>query len=216
VASIVSNEFLFSFKGRINRAKYWYALLASTIFCLIFLMILSDAIAHIFGVDVAGIDLDFQDIFRHFPSLPFHISFDNAGPTSAAALWFYAIGTPVVAVGIWFLSATTIKRLHDRGRSGWWIVVFEIAPPMLHRLWDGLGHSHSAIPISELAVILNVWGIIELLFLTGTKGSNRFGPDPLAPPATGGTGPGWDQPSELEFAPHSAGPSPGAHVKRGP
>jgi uncharacterized membrane protein YhaH (DUF805 family) len=213
MASMVSNGFLFSFRGRINRAKYWYALLASTIFCLVFLIILSDAIQHIFGVDVEGIDLDFQDIFRHFPSLPFHISFDTAGPTSAAALWFYVAGTPVVVVCIWFLAATTIKRLHDRDRSGWWIVAFEIAPPLLHRLWDGMGHSRLSVLVNAVAVILNVWGFVELLLLSGAKAPNRFGPDPLAPIETG---PHWDQAGELQFVPHSAGPSPGAHVKREP
>jgi uncharacterized membrane protein YhaH (DUF805 family) len=213
MASIVSNTFLFSFKGRINRAKYWYALLASTISCLVVLIILADAIERIFGVDVQGIDLDFQDVFRHFPSLPFHISFDDAASTSAAALSFYLAGTPVVVFGIWFLAATTIKRLHDRDKSGWWIVPFEIAPPVLHRLGDGLHHSHLPALLSVLALILNLWGFVELLFLSGAKAPNRFGPDPLAPIHTP---PDWDQASETEFVPHSAGPPPQAHVKRGP
>ncbi len=60
------------------------------------------------------------------------------------------------------------------------------------------------------------WGLVEMYFLHGTRGPNRFGPDPLAPvSATADTASRWDQQSELEFVPHSAGPSPGPHVKRG-
>ena len=64
--------------------------------------------------------------------------------------------------------------------------------------------------------IVSFWGIVEFYFLRGTPGPNRFGPDPLPPvspdpPAASH----WDQQSELEFVPYSAGPSPGAHVKRG-
>jgi uncharacterized membrane protein YhaH (DUF805 family) len=38
--SYTSNAFLFSFEGRINRAKYWYALCASMISCLVRLVFL--------------------------------------------------------------------------------------------------------------------------------------------------------------------------------
>jgi uncharacterized membrane protein YhaH (DUF805 family) len=47
-----------------------------------------------------------------------------------------------------------IKRSHDRDRSGWFILLF-------------------------LVPLLNLWPLIELLFLRGTIGSNRFGPDPV-------------------------------------
>jgi uncharacterized membrane protein YhaH (DUF805 family) len=215
--SIVSKTFLFSFQGRINRAKYWYALLASTIFCLVLLSILSSAVGGFFGVGVESVGLDFEDVLRHFPSLPFHVSFGNAGPTSAAALSFYVLGTPICIVGVWFLAATTVKRLHDRNKSGWWIVPFYIAPPLLGRLWDWLDNPDLLLLVEALRYGLDVWCIVELLWLSGAKAPNRFGPDPLAPVETGTPDkrPGWDQYSELEFVPHSAGPSAGPHVNRG-
>lgn len=52
---------------------------------------------------------------------------------------------------------------------------------------------------------LGVWCFVELFCLRGAKALNRFGPDPLAPRDTR---PRWDQISELEFVPHSAGPPP--------
>jgi uncharacterized membrane protein YhaH (DUF805 family) len=55
---------------------------------------------------------------------------------------------------LWPAIAIYIKRAHDRGRSGWFILLF-------------------------LVPILNFWPLIELLFVRGTVGANRFGPDPV-------------------------------------
>lgn len=55
---------------------------------------------------------------------------------------------------IWPGIAINVKRAHDRDWSGWFILLLFVP-------------------------ILNVWPMIELLFLRGTIGSNRFGPDPV-------------------------------------
>ncbi|NOT10984.1 MAG: DUF805 domain-containing protein [Methylococcaceae bacterium] len=47
-----------------------------------------------------------------------------------------------------------IKRCHDRGRTGWFLLI-------------------SLIPL------INIWVLIELWFLKGTDGINKYGPDPL-------------------------------------
>jgi uncharacterized membrane protein YhaH (DUF805 family) len=214
MGSMVSNQFLFSFEGRINRAKYWYAVFASSISCLVFIGILAAAIGGIFGAGVKSVDVDFLNVLRHPLSLPFHASFSNAVPNSAATLLFYALGTPIYVVGLWFLAAATIKRLHDRDKSGWWIFPFYIAPPLLQRLWDWLDNPDLALLVSALAFGLGVWCFVELFCLRGASAPNRFGPDPLAPVSTG-TASRWDQASELEFVPHSAGPSPEPRVMRG-
>lgn len=52
--------------------------------------------------------------------------------------------------------AVDVKRLHDRGKSGWWILLLLIP------------------------FIGAVWFVVELGCLSGTPGTNRFGPDPLA------------------------------------
>ena len=67
-------------------------------------------------------------------------------------------------------------------------------------------------------LVIGVWCFVELFCLRGIRGPNRFGPDPLVPAAPvtpAETRPRWDQQSELEFVPYSAGPSPGEHVMRG-
>ena len=130
-------------------------------------------------------------------------------------------GTPIFVIGLWFLAATTIKRLHDRDKAGWWIFVFFIAPHLLSKIGDLLlGDSSAADIASDVLVLiivgLNIWGFVELLMLRGTSGPNRFGPDPLASATPDSpTAARWDQQSQLEFVPHSASPSPSPHVKRG-
>ena len=54
--------------------------------------------------------------------------------------------------------AVSVRRLHDRDLSGWWILI-------------GL------VPVIG-AILLLVWSCME-----GTQGDNRFGPDPKAMPA---------------------------------
>ena len=64
-------------------------------------------------------------------------------------MYLYLLGT------MWPSIAMYIKRAHDRGRSGWFILLF-------------------------LVPILNIWPMIELLFLPGTAGDNNYGPNPVA------------------------------------
>jgi uncharacterized membrane protein YhaH (DUF805 family) len=106
---------------------------------------------------------------------------------------------------MWFLTASTIKRLHDRNKSGWWIVPFFIAPGLLDRLSDWIDDPTAALVVSAIAFGLTFWCIVEMLFRRGTRGPNRFGPDPLAPR---NARPDWDQQSELESVPYRSGPTP--------
>ena len=70
-------------------------------------------------------------------------------------------GVPVVAlvvglVGIWVGIAAGAKRCHDRDRSGWFQA------------------------IALIPIIGAIWLLVELGFLKGSEGENRFGPDPVA------------------------------------
>jgi uncharacterized membrane protein YhaH (DUF805 family) len=61
---------------------------------------------------------------------------------------------------------------------------FVIAPPLLQGLWGWFDNPTVALVVSGAASVLTLWGIIELIFLRGTSGPNRFGPDPLHLPDT--------------------------------
>ena len=63
------------------------------------------------------------------------------------------------------------KRLHDRGRSGWWAALVLFA---LVALWP-TPHGFGA-PLFSLVLI---WAAIELGVMQGEDGANRFGPSPL-------------------------------------
>jgi uncharacterized membrane protein YhaH (DUF805 family) len=189
------NWFLFSFEGRINRAKFWLA--AFIWFATIF------SFMTIFLFVVAGILRASGNDFHIVSTRTMHPA-------------FYLLGSPLLVIGVWLFAATAIKRLQDRGKSSWWVAPFFIAPGLLDKLSDWLDNPPMALLASALGFGLSVWCFVELFCLRGTKGPNRFGPDPLAPVSTSAHAASrWDQHSELEFVPHSAGPPPGPHVKRG-
>jgi uncharacterized membrane protein YhaH (DUF805 family) len=182
--------YLFSFEGRINRAKLWFA--AFIWFATIY------SFMTIFVWIVMGILLATG---QH------SVSSETMNP------WFYLPASPLLVIFVWLFAATAIKRLHDRGRSGWWFALFFVAPVLLAKL----SRPDNALPYGALCLGFSLWCFIELFWLRGTKGPNRFGPDPLAPVvsvAPPDTRPSWDQLREVEFVPHSAGPSAGPHVKR--
>jgi uncharacterized membrane protein YhaH (DUF805 family) len=90
---------------------------------------------------------------------------------------------------IWINLAVTAKRLHDRNRNGWWAVAV-FAVNRLSYVYYGVFFDLSfgvdiSIAVELLFALLAVamsllqtWVIIELFFVAGTDGPNRFGPDP--------------------------------------
>lgn len=84
---------------------------------------------------------------------------------------------PVIPIVISSI-AVAIKRLHDRNKSGWWLLVFYFLPGVI----DKVG-AHTAVELAFrlVSVAISIWALVELGFLRGTPGTNRYGPDPLAP-----------------------------------
>ncbi len=215
--------FLFSFEGRINRAKYWLAL--PVLFGVTFL------IAVIMWVIMAGGLLLTRDLQGH-EIIKVNLSFDEIfsllGPASRLSLSPREIVSLVgnlfgMTLLMWICLATSVKRLHDRNRSGWWIVPFFVLPIFSDRLVAWLGDSIFASTTSAALLILGIWGFVEMGFVRGTDGPNQFGPDPLAEDedarvrslGLGAHAPAWDQRYEMELAPHRASPRSSMHVKRG-
>ena len=64
------------------------------------------------------------------------------------------------------------KRLHDRGRSGWWAALVLFALVGVWPLPHGFG--------SFVFTLVILWAAIELGVMHGEDGANRFGPSPLA------------------------------------
>lgn len=88
--------------------------------------------------------------------------------------------------------AVGVKRLHDRAKSGWYLLLFYIVPGILGTAGIVVGtFMEDAVLIAGvlglLAFAIGVWAFVEMGCLRGTVGPNQYGPDPLAaaaiPPA---------------------------------
>jgi len=99
-----------------------------------------------------------------------------------AALYEAVVGDTLHWMTGWFVypalffsgACVLSKRLHDRGRSGWWavLILFSIVA-----VWP---HPASFLDFGFMVVL--VWAAVELGAMPGEPGTNRFGPNPLAPP----------------------------------
>jgi len=69
----------------------------------------------------------------------------------------FALAIVAYFVLIWPNLAVSIKRWHDRDKSGWWVLIVLIP------------------------IVGPIWAIVETGFLPGTPERNQYGPDPLAP-----------------------------------
>ena len=85
----------------------------------------------------------------------FIIAWAIAAVIGSAFVWTLVAILSLVA--IWPGLAIQIKRWHDRGKSGWWVLI-------------GL-----------IPIIGFWWVLIECGFLPGDVGPNEYGPDPLGP-----------------------------------
>jgi uncharacterized membrane protein YhaH (DUF805 family) len=94
---------------------------------------------------------------------------------------------------LWINAATTAKRLHDRNRSGWWAVAVLVVNRLTYVYYGllfGLYFGVDASGTRDLLLVmfavtlsaLQSWIIIELFFMIGTDGPNRFGADPKRSP----------------------------------
>lgn len=195
--------YLFRFDGRIGRAKFWLAGLI--ILCW---MIFMAAIVVAFGAGSFAFSI--SDIFKVFDPDTYRALSRADLPLILTKL----IGTPLFT---WVFAAAFVKRLHDRGKSAWWLLAYFVMPGLFKQFEGRLPDSYWIAPIALACFVLLLAGFVETGFLRGTRGPNRFGPDPLAendsspaPPARR-----WDQHRELEIVPPHASPPRGMHVKRG-
>lgn len=148
---------LFSYQGRINRAKYWLT------------------VAIYFGVSCVIAALGFIMLGDSILAL----ADDSADDGIIMGLMSKGIGFFLLVLVIYIpliVSAVFvgIKRLHDRDKTGWWLLVFYLVPALLNEL---AGVSSLFMFVS---FAISIWGFVELGCLRGSQGPNKYGPDPLA------------------------------------
>jgi uncharacterized membrane protein YhaH (DUF805 family) len=199
-------SFLFGFQGRINRARIWLGLLA--IFCwMIFVLMVAASLGALLGA-TGSFSLGVNDVFRL-------VDPETYRSHAPAHLPILVIKTAGSSLFLWVYLAISVKRLHDRDKSAWWMVPFFVLPGLYNQFSDRHDDSYLVIPLGLIAGVLCLWGAIEMYFLKGSRKTNRFGPNPLLQPPSGDTRSRWDQQSEIEMVPHKAGPPPQWRVKRG-
>ena len=64
------------------------------------------------------------------------------------------------------------KRLHDRGRSGWWAALILAS---VVAVWP-----HPVGFLDFLFFLVLVWAFVELALMPGEQGANRYGVNPVA------------------------------------
>ncbi len=196
--------YLFRFDGRISRAKLWFGGLALFgLMMTVGLVIL--VIYRLFGI-AKPFELGASDLFKFVDPDAWRTLTWADLPRVLIKLF----GTSLI---MWVYFALSIKRLHDRDKSGWWMVPFFALPGLYNQFADRLPDSPADLPLALTASALCLWGFIELYCLKGSSKTNRFGADPLAPEPPLDTRLPWDQQSEIEMVPHKAGPPPNWRVK---
>jgi uncharacterized membrane protein YhaH (DUF805 family) len=144
---------LLSFRGRAVRLRYWVTTLVALLMIVLAFMLAIGA-----------------------------SRFAPVGPVNIGIfVVLMVLAFAVFVLMIWLFVAVMVRRLHDRNWSGWWaipILAGSLVPDLLERVGDvSLGVQ---LPLLLLSAIVGIWSLIELGFLRGTAGENRFGPDPLA------------------------------------
>jgi uncharacterized membrane protein YhaH (DUF805 family) len=150
-------DYLFGPRGRINRAKYWLLVLVSIAIMIVLVAVMS--------VVWAGRLYDPRG---------------GAGFPVGAIIVVGIVYLALVIVGIF----VGIKRLHDRDKSGWWLLVFYLLPTVLSFISAILSRNGIGFLFALGSLAISIWALVELGCLRGTVGPNRYGEDPLAPTAS--------------------------------
>ena len=217
--------YLFGFKGRINRAKYWLAgfvmldlvvALAALIYLAMMINFVRQAMGVPDGTGEVSLTVGLDDIFSLLDPATWRA-------LSFAKLPMLLIRVAATAFFVWIFLATTIKRLHDRDKSGWWMVPFFAVPGLYDHFADLVPGFWFAVIMGAGMLVLMIWGFVELCFLKGTKWTNRFGPNPLGKEQMRARSErarlrattAWDQESEIEMEPHRSSPPPAMRVRSG-
>jgi len=137
----------FGFKGRIGRGRYW--LLTG----LYFLALIVGLVA--FAVTGAVVDAHTGDTIT---------------------LVMVPIGIIFILAMFVAIAGAGVRRLHDRGKTGFWLALYYGAP-----LWLSKGAYFNLVGYVSLAIALGVflWAVVDLGVLRGDSESNSFGPSPI-------------------------------------
>jgi uncharacterized membrane protein YhaH (DUF805 family) len=86
---------------------------------------------------------------------------------------------PLVIAGF----MVTLKRAHDRDRPEWYVIAYYALAILLTAVSSFMLIDPTGSVFFILNLVLGIWGLVMLIdlgFLRGTQGANRYGSDPLS------------------------------------
>ncbi|AQS41656.1 MAG: Hypothetical protein BHV28_09600 [Candidatus Tokpelaia hoelldobleri] len=148
-----------TFSGRASRSEYWWFFLFNALIFAVFyiIMLLAGAMFITSG--------------QHEPSTGLMIF--SGIFMLLAFIFFVGLIIPNISV--------TVRRLHDRNLSGWWLPVYLLAGFLINwAMYFAIAHELSSLILLLYFLFLAIYIMfIVILAMRGTKGQNRFGADPL-------------------------------------
>jgi len=151
------------FSGRSRRKEYWLfflgvLLLYLALFALMLVLLGGAVLSAIQGNGSSG---SMGAVFGQ--------SIMGIGVIFLIVLLWWALLIPSLAVGV--------RRLHDIDRSGWWLML-GYGPWIAGEVLAPAVQSETLVDILTLGSMIGFIVLLVFAVLPGTRGPNRFGPDP--------------------------------------
>ncbi len=156
-------QWLFSFHGRLGRGRWWAAVLIQILVVLGAALLLAPLVPQDGPPD--------EDLFRLEP---------GGGDVEMLAVIVMAIA---VIVSVWIGLATSVTRLHDMGRSGWWLVplyAVGLIGSGIAQLARAPGPQAGNELFGLIGLVVSLLPLIYLGAFPGQPGVNEYGEDPRA------------------------------------
>ena len=141
---------LLTFRGRMNRARYWGAVLS--LVCIAIMMGLIAGATH---------------------------AMIQGGAAAAALAIIMAVALLALAVPGYFIAIKRLHDRNKSGHWLWLFCLAPAVLNLLGKLAVPQGAAAVGIVIIMVSVGISIWGFVEIACLRGTSGPNRFGPDLL-------------------------------------
>jgi uncharacterized membrane protein YhaH (DUF805 family) len=147
---------LFGFKGRINRLQYWGGG--------VLMNVLAAVVMGMIGAPL--------------------LNAKSEGEVIASLAGLGLVMFPLSIVSLWASLALTVKRLHDRGRTGWISLLLFLPGLVMFATGFSRGLAGAApdptsmLPVLGIGLAIGAYFLVDLGLLPGAPGVNRYGPPP--------------------------------------
>ena len=99
--------------------------------------------------------------------------------TASAPFFGGALVFASVIIALIASLGVSVRRLHDRNKSAWWLIPFNFLPNGLVNMSETTPDSSTSVTVLTVGIALSIWAFVDMGCLKGTEGDNAYGPDPL-------------------------------------